>query len=94
MIVRILNAGQWEVPNEAVTGLNEIDDQIERAVRSEDAAALALALTALHDRVRTTGKPVPDAELVDSDLILPSTDASLAEVEAMLSDSDEGLIPG
>ncbi len=94
MILRILNEGQWKVPEEALTSLNAIDDQVEQAVRAGDGDALAAALEALHDRVRAVGTQVPDDELTDSDLILPSTDSSLAEVEAMLRESDEGLIPG
>jgi hypothetical protein len=38
------------------------------------------------------GKPLPDDEIVPSDLVLPSADASLDEVRELLG--DEGLIPG
>ncbi len=94
MIVRILGEGQWEVPEEAVAGLNALDDQVEKAVTSKDEAALTLALSELLDEVRSLGTPVPDDQLADSDLILPDVDSSLAEVEALLADSSEGLIPG
>ena len=36
---------------------------------------------------------MPDEELEDSDLILPDADATLDEVQDLLSDSDEGLVP-
>jgi hypothetical protein len=49
-------------------------------------------LTALLARVREVGKPLPDEEIVPSELVLPSSDASLAEVRELLG--DEGLIPG
>ena len=94
MIVRILGEGQWEVPEEAVAGLNTLDDQVEKAVTSKDEAALTLALSELLDEVRSVGTPVPDDQLADSDLILPDVDSSLADVEALLADSSEGLIPG
>jgi hypothetical protein len=35
---------------------------------------------------------LPDEEIVPSDLVLPSSDASLDEVRELLG--DEGLIPG
>ncbi len=94
MIVRILGEGQWEVPDDAVASLNALDDQVEQAVTQKDEAKLTLALSELLDEVRSLGTPVPDDQLADSDLILPDVDSSLAEVEALLADSSEGLIPG
>jgi hypothetical protein len=44
------------------------------------------------NRVRELGKPVDGDYLGPSDLVLPSADASLAEVSALLT--EEGLIPG
>lgn len=94
MIVRILNEGQWRVDDGALTDLNRLDDAVEDAVSTGDEAELAGALHALLEEVRTTGTPVPDDELSDSDLILPAADSSLEEIRALLSSSDEGLIPG
>ena len=94
MIVRILGEGQWEVPDEALGGLNELDDRVEQAVRQQDQARLTLALAELLDEVRALGSLVPDDQLRDSDLILPDVDSSLSDVEALLAESSEGLIPG
>ncbi len=94
MIIRILGEGQWQLADDAVSDLNTIDDQIEQAVGSADQDALTTALGTLHDQVRTAGTTVPDDSLEDSDLILPGADATLAEVEALLADSTDGLIPG
>ncbi len=94
MIVRILGEGQWEVGDDAVAGLNTLDDRVEKAVAQRDQAQLTLALSELLDEVRSVGTLVPDDQLADSDLILPDVDSSLAEVEALLADSSEGLIPG
>ena len=92
MIVRILGEGQRDVPESELDSLNALDDQLQAAVDSGADDAFASALTALLDRVRQVGKPLPDDELVPSDLVLPSADASLAEVRELLG--DEGLIPG
>ena len=94
MIVRILNEGQWRLADEAVRGLNSFDDAVEQAVIAADQDRLTGALHALLDRIRTTGTPVPDEELQDSDLILPAADSTLDEVQQLLSESEEGLIPG
>ena len=93
MIVRILNEGQWRVSDDAVPALNELDDEVERAVSEGDQAELARALQSLHERVRSIGSLVPDDELADSDLILPASDSTLEEVRSLLSESGEGLIP-
>ena len=93
MIVRILNEGQWELSEEAVRDLNSLDDAVDKAVASGDQGQLASALQALLSRVRSSGTVVPDDELRDSDLILPDADSTVEDVRALLSDSDEGLIP-
>jgi hypothetical protein len=94
MIVRILNEGQWHLTDEAVRGLNSFDDAVEQAVTAHDQDQLTRALHTLLDRIRTTGSRVPDEELQDSDLILPAEDSTLEEVQQLLGESEEGLIPG
>jgi hypothetical protein len=94
MIVRILNEGQWRLTDEALRALNSFDDAVEQAVVAGDQNRLTQALHTLLDRIRTTGTPVPDEELEDSDLILPAADSTVEEVQQLLSESEEGLIPG
>ncbi len=93
MIVRILNEGQWELSDGDVRALSALDDAVEAAVSAGSEEQLAAALHSPLEQVRSTGKPVPDEELLDSDLILPAADATLEEVQDLLSGSDEGLIP-
>ena len=93
MIVRILNEGQWRLSDQAVRGLNALDDAVEAAVSSGNQDELAAALQSLLEQVRSSGTPVPDEELLDSDLILPAADATVQEVQNLLSGSDEGLVP-
>ena len=92
MIVRILGEGQLDVPDGELDGLNTLDDALQAAVDGGDEARFAESLTALLTRVREVGKPVPDEDIVPSDLVLPTADATLTEVRALLG--DEGLIPG
>jgi hypothetical protein len=84
VIVRILG--------EELDELNSLDDALQAAVDAGDDERFAQALEALLTRVRTAGRPLPDDEIVPSELVLPSADASLAEVSALLG--DDGLIPG
>jgi uncharacterized protein YidB (DUF937 family) len=92
MIIRILGEGQFEVPDDAVDGLNELDDKLEAAINAGDEANFSAALGGLLDRVREAGEPVAVDALVSSELVLPHESASLAEVRDLLS--GDGLIPG
>jgi hypothetical protein len=92
VIVRILGEGQRRVDDGAVDGLNALDDKLVAAVDAGDDEQFRAALSALLDQVREVGTPLPDDEIVPSDLVLPTSDASLAEVRALLG--DDGLIPG
>jgi hypothetical protein len=92
VIIRILAEGQFEVPDEEVDGLNELDAKLEAAVAAGDADGLGDALAALLDRVRSSGSEVALDALVPSDLVLPHASATLAEVRDLLS--GDGLIPG
>jgi hypothetical protein len=92
MIVRILGEGQLEIPDDSLDELNALDVKLEAACTAGEHDAFAAALTAMLTRVRELGTPVADDYLGPSELVLPSADASLAEVSALLT--EEGLIPG
>ena len=92
MIVRILGEGQYDLSDEAVSALNDLDALVESAIETEDEAGFHDALASLLDGVRTAGVPHDADSLDPSDLILPMADATLAEVKDMLS--GDGLIPG
>jgi hypothetical protein len=92
VIVRILGEGQLEVDDSAVAELNALDAQLEAACESNDEAAFTATLDNLLSRVRALGRPVEDASLEPSELILPQEGATMAEVRKLLA--DDGLIPG
>jgi hypothetical protein len=92
VIVRILGEGQFEVPDSAVTELNELDGALEAAVERGDEEAFRAALTALLAKVREYATPAKPDDLRPSELIIPQPDASMADVRKLLT--DEGLISG
>ena len=92
MIIRILGEGQYDVSDEAVDGLNELDATLEAAVESGDEAAFTSALGALLDGVRSAGRAHDLDSLDESDLILPRADATITDVRELLQ--EDGLIPG
>lgn len=92
MILRVLGEGQFEVPDAALEELNRNDEVLVRAIDAGDQAAFTAALSGLLEAVRRAGSPLPEDHLGPSDYVIPSSDASLDEVRALLG--DEGLIPG
>jgi hypothetical protein len=92
MIVRILGEGQLKIDDAAVPELNELDTRLEATVERGDEDAFHAALDALLARVRELGRPVEDAALEPSGLILPAEGATMDEVRKLLA--GDGLIPG
>ncbi|MFF5188029.1 hypothetical protein ACFY30_30430 [Streptomyces sp. NPDC000345] len=92
MIMRILGEGQYEITEEHLDRLNELDAALQSAADADDETAFTAALSDLLDAVRSLGTPLPDERITPSDLVLPDADTSLTQVRELLS--DEGLIPG
>jgi len=92
MIARIMGEGQVRLVDADLTELNELDTKLLAAVEAGDEKDFRQTLGALLDSVRRLGVPLPDDALEPSELILPTADATLDEVKAMLK--DDGLIPG
>ncbi|MDX6329887.1 MAG: hypothetical protein QOI83_2270 [Streptomycetaceae bacterium] len=92
MIVRIMGEGQVRLDDSHLTELNRLDNELLAGLDKGDAAAFRATLVGLLDAVRGLGEPLPDDFLEPSDLILPSPEATLEQVRAMLR--DDGLIPG
>ena len=92
MIVRIMGEGQFEVPEERVEQLNQLDQELQKAVDADDEGAFQTALQGLLSSVRQAGTELPEDYLGPSELVLPSPDSTIEEVRAVLG--EEGLIPG
>ena len=92
MIVRISTEGQYELSDDDAPGLNELDNEAVSRCEATDEQAFRDVFGRLLDYVRSHGQPVPDDELVGSDIILPPPDVSLEEARAEFQ--GEGLIPG
>jgi len=91
MIVRVLGEGQFEVDDEVAKGLNDLDDQAERALEAGDESQLSELLVRMAEAVRTNGTRLPEEDLSPSEAIVPPEDLSLEEARRLFE--DEGLIP-
>ncbi|WP_327311192.1 PspA-associated protein PspAA [Streptomyces sp. NBC_01243] len=92
MIVRIMGEGQVALADSHLAEFDGLDDELLAEMESGDGPGFRATLHALLARVRELGTALPDDSLEPSELILPSSDATLEEVRAMLR--DDGLIPG
>jgi PspAA-like protein len=91
VIVRLLGEGQFRVDDSVVARLDELDDEIGRAVANGDERALWDGLQALAEAVRSAGQRLSDEELVPSDAVIPPEDLSLDEARELLA--SDGFIP-
>ena len=92
MIVRISSEGQYNLPGSYIDRLNDIDNELVGAVEADDQAEFETLLKRMLDLVREHGSPLPVDELVESDLILPEPDLTLAEAKDLFV--GEGVLPG
>jgi hypothetical protein len=91
VIVRVMGEGQFDVDDEVAKGLNDLDEQAERALEAGDQQRLADLLHRMAEAVRTNGARLADADLSPSDAIIPPEDLSLNEARQLFE--GEGLIP-
>jgi hypothetical protein len=92
VIIRISTEGQYEIGEDELPALNELDNAAVSACQASDEASFHEVFGKLLEYIRTHGRPLGDDELGGSDLILPPPDVSLAEAQSEFT--GEGLIPG
>ncbi len=92
MIVRIATEGQYELLENDVETLGELDNQAVSACVSGDEEQFHEVFGRMLDFVRTHGQPVAHDTLAGSDVILPPPDTSIEEAKAEFT--GDGLIPG
>jgi len=88
MIVRILEGGQFEVPDSEIGALEELDAQLAATIERNDGEGFSAALAKLAEKVRTTGTALDPTTIVSSDLTVPHDGASLEEVRHLLASED------
>ena len=91
MIVRILSEGQFQLPDNVAERLNELDNEAVAAVEEGDEQRFRELFGEMLDLVTSGGSPVPDEELLESQVIIPPRDLSFDEAQAEFT--GDGLIP-
>ena len=91
MIVRIATEDQYELAEDLLQEVNDLDNQVVAAVEAGDEAKFRQLFDQLLELVRTKGTKLADDDLRESQVILPPSDVDLAE--AARDFSGEGVIP-
>ena len=91
MIVRVAGHGQYEVPEDVVERLNQLDNEAVAAVESGDEARFRELFEQMHELVRTDCSELPDDELTVSEVIIPPADLTFDEARGEFT--GDGLIP-
>jgi hypothetical protein len=91
VIVRISGEGQFELPDGDASRLNELDNEAVAAAEAKDEARFNELWGQMLSLVERDGEPVPDDELVSSDVILPPRDITFEDACAEFT--GDGLIP-
>jgi hypothetical protein len=92
VIVRIATEGQFDVDDGQAQRLNELDNAVVAAVEAGNEDNFRQLFGEMVELVRSQGRPVPDEELVESEVILPPPDLSFAEAGEQFS--GDGILPG
>jgi hypothetical protein len=90
MIIRIMGEGQYRVSSALLDDLNVIDNNIVDRVAKEDEAGLKEELSRLIATIKAKGEPLDPKEIVESEVIVPPGDLTLAEAARVFRGS--GLI--
>jgi hypothetical protein len=91
MIVRISSEGQYELTDDCVQRVNELDNAAVAAADANDEATFLKLFADMVELVRREGGRLADDDLRASDVILPPSDSTLAEARADFT--GDGLIP-
>jgi hypothetical protein len=91
VIVRVLGEGQFDVDDEVAKGLDDLDEQAERALETGNQEQFSELLRRMAEAVRTNGTRLPDEDLSPSEGIIPPEDLTLDEARELFE--GDGLIP-
>jgi phage shock protein A len=98
-IIRISGGGQYEIDNNLLTQINDIDDKVVNILKnhSSDQSNHEVVKKELKEKldeiisfIKSNGQPVMETDIVKSDLYVPQSDISVEEAQNVFK--DEGII--
>ena len=92
MIVRVQGSDQYRLADGALSELNMLDSDLQKAVDGREEINVSATLYKMIALVQIKGQPVGVEEVLPSDAILPHGDMTFDEIVALLK--EDGLVPG
>jgi len=98
-IVRISGGGQYEIDNNLLTQINNIDDKVVNILKNHSKGQsnheivkkeLKEKLEEITSFIKSNGRPIMDTDIVKSNLYVPNSDISVEEAQNVFK--DEGII--
>jgi len=98
-IVRISGGGQYEIDNNLLTQINNIDDKVVNILKNHSNGQsnhevvkkeLKEKLEEITSFIKSNGRPIMDTDIVKSNLYVPNSDISVEEAQNVFK--DEGII--
>lgn len=92
MIVRIMADDQYrldEAQPEQIGAIQQLDEELAQAIQRQDEERFHTTLARLIAHIHRAGKAIARDEIAASDMIVPASDMSLAEVRDMLALAQE-----
>jgi hypothetical protein len=86
IVVRILDEGQYQLPDDTRGELVARDTRLLDALEADDHAAYAAELSGLLAFVRSTGSEVALDVIKPSEFVLPTAELSMDDVRALLAE--------
>ena len=93
MIIVLMNEGQFRVGDGVMQQLDRLDGEAVAALEQGDEETLDARLEEMWELVQSQGERLPDADLHPSDAIIPPSDLTLEETQALFAGDGTGLIP-
>ncbi|MHC1624422.1 MAG: PspA-associated protein PspAA, partial [Methermicoccaceae archaeon] len=81
MIIRLMGEGQFVVPDDLLSDLNRVDNELVSLLEEGDEDTFRKRLADMHAMVREMGTPLSPEELVASNFVIPPDDVSIAEAK-------------
>jgi hypothetical protein len=92
VIVRISNNGEYEVPDDLIAKVNEVDNAAVAAVEAGDEGRFHELFAQIIEMVESGGSPIPPEDLAVAQVIVPPRDLTFEE--AKVEFTGEGILPG
>lgn len=93
LVVRIAGESRYRVPTSLKPALEGLDMAMELAINQENEESFAKLTSQLSVLIKSSGISLDDSDLSTSDLVVPSSDMSIAEAKHLMENGEGEVTP-